>query len=286
MPLTNVLPPVLLGLLLSAGAFTQDTPSNNGRWTPPEITLDSALSRPVLALRHIPQPAARTEDLRYAVRYGFLQAGEANLRTEPGPEYGGRPTWRVVGTGRSTGAFDWIFKVRDHYESHVDFEGGFPHFFHRSIREGGYRLERTVQFDPERRTARTEDRDRIRHQALPAFCQDLVSAFHYARQLPLDQLPDGALIEMPIFLDGKVHTVRARKMGSEAVDVAAGTFDCWSFKPVVMSGRIWASEDDLTVYVSSDARRIPVLVKSDLVVGSIRLELTEVGETPTAGSKQ
>ena len=91
---------------------------------------------------------------------------------------------------------------------------------------------------------------------------------------------------MPAFVDGEVHMVRARKTGSKKIDVRAGTFDCWSFKPVVMSGRIWEDEDDLTVYVSADEQRIPVLIKSDLVVGSVRLELVESGGASTEGSPQ
>ncbi len=283
---TRAFSAILFGVMPMLVALTQDAPPFDAPWTPPEISADSAMSRPAMDLRSIAQPAAGKEDLRYAVRYGFIQAGEARLRTEQGPEYGGRPTWRIVGTGRSTGAFDWVFKVRDHYESHVDIAGGFPHYFRRSVREGGYRLERTIRFDPERRTAHTQERKKSKHQVLPAFCQDLVSAFHYARQLPLDRLPDGALIEMPAFVDGEVHMVRARKTGSKRIDVRAGTFDCWSFKPVVMSGRIWEDEDDLTVYVSADEQRIPVLIKSDLVVGSVRLELVEPGGASTEGSSQ
>ena len=54
------------------------------------------------------------------------------------------------------------------------------------------------------------------------------------------------------------------------------------FQPLVKKGRIWKDEEDLTLYVSADARRMPVLVKSNLLVGSVRLELIEHHVTPTA----
>lgn len=254
---------------------------------PPFITLDSALSRPLMPLRALPHPGMGPgEVLQYEVRYGFITAGEARLVTQPGPRYGGRPTWQVVGTGRSTGAFDWVFKVRDHYESHVDREGLFPHRFIRRVREGGYRLDREIAFDAERRTATTFEKGTLRHQVLPDYCQDLVSAFHYARQLPIDSLSVGAVIGMATFLDGEVHTVKARKVGRETIKVKAGTFDCWVFQPLVMAGRIWEDGDDLTVYISADDTRMPVLVKSDLLVGSIRLELISFEGASTAGAPQ
>ena len=222
------------------------------------------------------------EHLTYNVRYGFISAGEAELKVTEGPEYGGRPTWRVIGAGRSTGAFDWVFKVRDHYETHLDIAGLFPHHFIRSVREGGYRLERDIDFDPAKRTAVVHQDDRTKHHQLPAYCQDLVSSFYYARSLPIERMSEGDLIEIPTLVDGKVHPIRARLMGRETIDVPSGTYDCWRFSPVVQEGRIWKSDDDLTVYVSADARRIPVLVKSDLVVGSVRLELVRDDSPLTA----
>ena len=273
--------------LLSVAEQTDFAPDPAHHWRPAVISADSAFALPLLPLRDL--QGARpdsAESLSYTVRYGLIHAGVAELRTEMGPEYGGRQTIRVVGTGRSTGALDWVFQVRDHYESHVDADGLFPHRFIRSVQEGGYRLERDIRFDPERRLAITDDAKGIRHQAIPPFCQDLVSSFQFARHLPLASIPEGGLVEIPTFLDGEVHLVRARKIGAERVEVKAGTFDCWAFKPVVMEGRIWKDEDDLTVYISADHRRIPVLVKTDLLVGSLKLELVEHTRVPIASAEQ
>ena len=269
---------LLLFLFAAQMAWAEMPPDSTahklGPWRPDLISPDSAAALPELPLRNAEiRCALAREELIYTVRYGFISAGEARLVTEPGPTYDGRPTFRVVGTGRSTGAFDLVFKVRDHYESHVDQFGLFPHRFIRRVKEGGYRMEREVTFDPRRRLACTEEKNSEKFQVLPAYCQDLVSAFHFARNLPLDTLPVGGIVEITTFLDGKVHLVRARKVGQEHIRVKAGGFDCWLFKPIVQEGRIWADEDDLTIYVSADARRIPVLVKSNLLVGSVRLEL-------------
>lgn len=276
---------LLLSLLAQTGmaeAPPDSTVVPAKAWRPGIISADSAATLPNLPLRAVaPLSPIQNEELVYTVRYGFIAAGEARLSTEPGPSYGGRPTLRVVGTGRSTGAFDWVFKVRDHYESHVDQEGLFPHRFIRNVKEGGYNMEREIIFDPLRRIACTQEKGAERFQVLPEFCQDLVSAFHYARNLPLDALGIGDVIEIPTFVDGKVHTIRARKTGEERLDVKAGSFNCWLFKPLVKEGRIWKDEDDLTVYVSADSRRIPVLVKSELLVGSVRLELIAQNVAPT-----
>ena len=278
---------LLLIQALVAWASTDSTEVHSGPWKPEVITADSARTLPFQTLREVnSNNSSLYEELVYTVRYGFIAAGEARLVTEPGPTYGGRSTVRVVGTGRSTGAFDWVFKVRDHYESHVDQAGLFPHRFIRSVREGGYRMERDIAFEPSKRTATTTEKGRTRIQVLPDYCQDLVSAFHFARHLPLDSIAVGEVVQIPTFLDGKVHQVRARKTGEERIAVKAGEFWCWTFKPLVMKGRIWKDEDDLTVYVSADQFRVPVLVKTNLVVGSVRLELISAFRTPRAPSPQ
>lgn len=245
-------------------------------WAPPPISADSSASLPELPLRRVSALARfEGEDLHYSVKYGFIEAGKARLTVEPGPTYNHRPTWKVVGSGRSLRAFDWAFRVRDHYETHIDQEGLFPHLFIRRVSEGGYRLERDIEFDPAKRTSVTTQNGRREHHRLPAFCQDVVSAFYYARNLPIERMSMGDLIEIPTLIDGKIHSLRARLTGRSQVKVKLGKFDCWSFTPVVQKGRIWKDESDLTVYVSADERRIPVLITSDLLIGSIRLELTD-----------
>lgn len=244
--------------------------------SPPEIPADSAANRPALALRHLARPVDFVgEDLHYAVRYGFIEAGKARLTVKAGPVYAGRPTWRVIGTGRSTGPLDWVFRVRDHYESHIDQKGGVPHRFIRQVREGGYRLERRIDFDPSRRTAATTQHGTTRHHVMPAFVQDVVSALFFARRLQLTQLEPGEVVDIPTLVDGRIHSLRARFTGPRHVEVKAGSFDGLAFTPVVQEGRIWKDADDLTVVVSADERHIPILIESDLVIGSIRLELVE-----------
>ena len=281
--MTRLLQPSILGLAaLALSVLAPDSGQAQAPVQPPSISADSAASLPAFPLRRLPETLDfGGEDLLYSVRYGVFEAGEARLSVTAGPPYGGRETWRVVGTGRSTGPLDWVFRVRDHYESHIDRAGLFPHRFIRRVREGGYRLERDIDFDPARRTATTRQSGRVQHHMLPAYCQDLVSAFYYARNLPLESLRPGELVEIPTVVDGEVHTLRARFIGEDFVRVKAGRFACWRFTPVVQEGRIWKDEADLSVWVRADARRIPVLIESDLVVGSIRMELVEERLNPS-----
>ena len=78
------------------------------------------------------------EQLTYRIHYGIIDAGTATLKVEDSPyQFAGRDAYKIVGTGRSVGSVDWFFKVRDHYETHIDKAGMFPYRFLRNCDEGG-----------------------------------------------------------------------------------------------------------------------------------------------------
>ncbi|MGI8893419.1 MAG: DUF3108 domain-containing protein, partial [Bacteroidia bacterium] len=85
------------------------------------------------------------EKLKYRVHYGFVDAGEAILEVQPKiKKHAGRDVYHIVGTGKSLGAFDWFYKVRDRYETFIDTEAMVPWYFIRKVDEGGYKIDETM----------------------------------------------------------------------------------------------------------------------------------------------
>ena len=67
------------------------------------------------------QSFKRGEVLEYKASYGIIDAARAKLTIKSDPVMvGKRSTFHVVGTGKSLGAFNWLFKVEDRYESFID----------------------------------------------------------------------------------------------------------------------------------------------------------------------
>ena len=48
---------------------------------------------------------------------------------------------------------------------------------------------------------------------------------------------------------------------------------CHKIKPYVQSGRVFKKDESLTMWISADNNRIPMKIKADLIVGSIRIDL-------------
>ena len=213
------------------------------------------------------------EMLKYKFAYGFLNAGEAVLEVKKSDrKIQNREILHVVGRGYSISAFDWFFKVRDRYETYIDKEGIFPWLFVRRINEGGYSKEQDYKFYQHKGKVVDED---DKTYDIPYGIQDMLSSFYYARTIDFSNAKKGDVFEFQSFVDEEVYPLRIKYAGDKTIKVDKGKFNCMVFHPVVQEGRIFEDDDDLTVYITKDENKIPILAKAKILVGSIRMELID-----------
>ncbi|MFM7053937.1 MAG: DUF3108 domain-containing protein [Bacteroidota bacterium] len=210
------------------------------------------------------------ETLGYRIHYGLIDAGEAKLQVKPTTyKVKDRLAYHVVGTGKTLGAFDWFFKVRDRYESYIDTEALIPWIFIRRISEGGYVKNQDVNFDHYNRTAKSNTAT----IPVPENVQDLVSAFYYARTIDFANATIGQVFPMKAYLDDEVFPMNIKYIGKEDIKTKLGTFRCIKFRPMLLQGRVFKEEEDMTVWVTDDLNRIVVRAQAEILVGSIKMDL-------------
>ncbi len=213
-----------------------------------------------------PIPFGPGERLQFAVKYGFVHAGNAVLavETEPGAA---EPALRLLSTAESSRFFETFFPVHDRVISVWSPVSRLPLRFEKHIREGKYAKDETVRFDHEAGTAVDQkgNLDRI----LPG-AQDVLSAFYFVRTLPLRV---GETVEVPNYADGKNYPLQVSVLRRETVEVPAGKFRCLVVEPLLRTAGLFKQEGSLTIWLTDDARRMPVLMKSKVTVGSIAAEL-------------
>ena len=211
-----------------------------------------------------------SEVLEYRVHYGPFSAGEARLEVMPEiTTFGNRRVYHVVGTGKSTGAFDMFFKVRDRYESFIDSQSIIPWYFIRRVNEGGYLINQNVTFNHFQNKAISEKAT----ISVPEQVQDLISAYYYARTINFDTLKLNDIVPMHTYLDDEVINLNLRYLGKEKIKTGMGTFNCIKFIPVLLVGRVFKDDDDMTIWVTDDKNRIVVRAQADVLVGSIKMDL-------------
>ena len=213
------------------------------------------------------------EYLEYKLAYGIINAGTATLEVKDAPQkIQGREAFHIVGRGRSISAFDFFFKVRDRYETYIDKEGIFPWLFVRRISEGGYNKSQDYKFFQNKGKVKNEDNEVYK---VPHGIQDMLSSFYYARTIDFSNAKKGDVFEFDSFVDEEIYPLRIKYVGDKTIKVDKGKFHCMVFHPVVQEGRIFEDDDDLTVYITKDENKIPILAKAKVLVGSIRMELTD-----------
>jgi len=177
----------------------------------------------------------------------------------------------AVGVGQSTGAFSSFYKVNDRYETYFDRSGVFPYTFIRRVDEGGYKFSQDYIFLQRRGQVTTQEKKTF---DVPAHVQDMLSAFYFARTIDFGKAKPGEVFTIETFLDNELWPLRMRYVGKETIKLRNGKYRCLKFQPVVQEGRIFKGNDDLNVWITDDANRIPVLAQAKVLVGSIKMELS------------
>lgn len=211
------------------------------------------------------------EKLTFDVKYGFVTAGIATMEIPEIKKISGRNSYHVTFEVNTVPSFDWVYKVRDRYETYLDVEGIFPWRFEQHIREGSYSRDFSAFFDQRKGKAKTSEGE----YDLPRYTHDIVSALYYARTLDYSSMKVDDRIHLQNFYKDKVYDLDVKYLGRETISVEAGKFDCIIVEPLVKEGGLFKSEGSIVVWLTNDALKIPIKVKTKVVIGSIDAELTK-----------
>jgi len=210
------------------------------------------------------------EKLTFDVKYGFVTAGVAIMAVPRIKRISGREAYNITFDVNSVPSFDWIYKVRDHYETYLDVQGLFPWRFEQHIREGNFSRDFSAFFDQRNGKAKTTGGE----YKIPRYVNDIVSAFYYARTLNFSKLKYGGIIRLKNFYKDSVYTLDVKYLGTDKAIVPAGTFNCMVVEPIIVKGGLFKSEGSIFVWLTDDDLHLPVKVKTKVVIGSIDAVLT------------
>ena len=271
---------IVLGLSLTAVAALADAPVT----VPVPSPAATPAPRPTPTPNAPSLPFAAGERLAFKMTYARLLAGRAEIAVHPGM-YEGRPVFRLSLDVRSEGLFAWLFRYRvdDHTVATWDPATGCSYGIEKHLREGRAVRDQVVRFDPVAGTATVEDSKIAQKVFQVGPCAlDVFSAFFVARMRGLSH--DGQLT-VRVFDNGRLYDLPFRPIGYERLDLPAplGRVMTQVAEPVVPPGSgLFTQEGRLLVWVTADARRIPVRVRSKVPVGSVSGDLESY--TPPGGS--
>jgi len=206
---------------------------------------------------------------------GFFKAGNATLIVRE-TSLNNKDVYHVVGKGWTTGPIKWFFKVKDRYESYFDKETLIPYKFVRDIDEGGHTKDLEIEFDQINHKALVNNKKHNTKQVFDtkANIQDMVSTFYFLRsKLDVSKLKIGDEVKVDMFFDEENYGFKLKYLGEDTINTDFGKIESLKFRPYVMAGRVFKEEESLTLWVSKDKNRVPLRIKADLAVGSLRADL-------------
>jgi hypothetical protein len=151
----------------------------------------------------------------------------------------------------------------------MDREALIPHLFTRKTKEGGYVMEDEVYFDHENGLAKSSRTTK----KIQANIQDIISAAYYLRTFDFGDAHIGQNYSVDFYLDDSAYVSVIQFMGREVVETQLGVFNCLAFKPMVATGEVFSNPYPMKLWVTDDENKLPILAKSEVVVGSVKMEL-------------
>jgi len=214
------------------------------------------------------------EWLKFKLRYGFLNAGYTSL-TVKDTIYKGEIKFLIKGKGWTSGMVKLFYKVEDNYHSVIDKKTLYPFLFRRRVNEGGYIINKDIQFNRKENKALVVD---YKHKTKKYYTtisgvQDMISSMYYIRNLDLSHLKINQELSINLFYDQKLNNFKFRFLGKQIINTKFGKIKTLKFRPFVESGRVFKGKNSVTVWVTDDDNKIPVKIKADLAVGSLKAEL-------------
>jgi hypothetical protein len=208
------------------------------------------------------------ERLVYSVQYGIVNAGEAVLEVKNIGVIDAKPVYCIVSDARTNDVFSVFYRVRDRFLSFMDTTDLVSLRYEKHLREGKFKSDRVVVFDQKQHKAFYEDKE----IPIAPRTQDVLSAMYYARTLPLKV---GHSVALANHTDGKNYPLVVKVLGAERITVEAGSFDCLVVEPFLRYPGIFTQKGRVKLWITNDRYRIPVLMKSKVIIGEVSAVLTE-----------
>ena len=220
------------------------------------------------------------ERLTYKIYYNWnfvwLAAGEVSFKVfDEGKQY------HYQASGETYDSYEWFFKAKDVYNSWVDKTTLLPNYSERDVHEGNYQIFEKISFNQAakkttvwRAKMRGETETKTEHSVQDQV-HDVLSSLYFMRTLDFSERPKGAEAPFRIFMDQEEFPLKMRYMGKDENKKirGMGRYNTMKFQPQVIAGNVFKDDAKMTVWVSDDENRIPLLIESPVSVGSVKMVL-------------
>jgi Protein of unknown function (DUF3108) len=217
------------------------------------------------------------ETISYNIEWRLIYAGNAQISVDPKMSPG-KQDWLLKLHLESAGLVSKLYKLDDNYTVQMENQFCATSTDLNSVEKNRHH-ETTVNYDPARRKATYVERDLLKNATfktaeteIPACVSDIIGGLYKLRSLKLDP---GQSTQFPISDGKKTVSARIEAQQREQIKIKGGTFNTIRYEVFVFNGILYARKAELFVWLTDDARRLPVQIRARMgfPIGSITFEL-------------
>jgi Protein of unknown function (DUF3108) len=239
--------------------------------------------------QEMPVPFKAGEVLEFDIGWSsFVTAGTATVSVKEKKPSFGSTAYYIVAEGRPTSMVSKLYTLYYKADTLLDSFSLLPQRGSLYSEEGKRHRMKTTTFNQTARKATYEIETRTlvkKDLTIPGFTQDALSAIYVLRSIPFKP---GEKFNMPVSDNGQIYKVQMQVGSVEPVKTGLGTINGLRITPVI-TGPDKDSPRGLALWVSDDARRLPLKMEAQLLVGKFTITLTKASglatATPAAGGR-
>ena len=228
------------------------------------------LAGAVLGAQDATEPRLRVpfgvgERLEYDVKFGKLKVGDGSIEVVDVQDVRGHESWHILYTVKG-GTF--FYRVNDQMESWFDTRTGNSLRFRQDLKESRRNdIVRDYHIFPERGVF-VENSDSARASVKNPL--DDGTFLYFVRTIPLVV---GQTYTFDRYFQAELNPVTIKVVRKDTIDVPAGRFPAIVIQPTFKSKGVFSENGHAEIWLSDDASRIMLQMKSGLPFGSINLYL-------------
>ena len=211
------------------------------------------------------------EKYKFTVGWEFVNAGYAEIEVKKKGDNG----YHVYNFARTNGFIDLFKRVRDTLISEgVCLDGKMQStLFSTDQLERDYRAKKYVRYLYEENKVEFTKNGKTTMFDVPKGHLNVIDAFYLTRMNPPSK---DQPLSIPVFDSEKKYDVTVRLLKHERLRAPWGKWvDCLVIQPELKTEGVFTSVGVIKIWLSNDARRIPLKITAKLKIGRIVVRLTE-----------
>lgn len=205
----------------------------------------------------------------------WINAGDVLFKSDT-IRYEQQKVWHLRAVGKTFKAYDILYTVRDTFESILTYPGFDPLWFRRAVNHGqGHSVHLYTFFPKEGKIISRIQRDRgnpvTSQLSWSKGVYDLLGSAYHFRGYEFEKMKKGQRVNFRVVVDNTSEELYFRYLGIERVKTRSGReFLCHKVSVWLLEGDFFPEGEHMKVWFTADQNRLPVMVETKIVVGSVK----------------